>query len=89
MKKKFVEPKMSRIELNLKENIANSVTTDGYCVHGNDFVLFCSVHDTGMNIEELIMAGKSYLLSTCQAAPGLHENGTIVPEEVVMRYIGR
>lgn len=91
MKKVFVEPKMNRIELNLQENIASSVATDGYCVHGNDNIAACSVHETGMNILELVSSGNIHLLATCEVngSSDLHGNETIIPEETVMRYIGR
>lgn len=94
MKKVFVEPKMNRIELNLKENIASSITIQGYCFHGHDMLGQCDVHETGYNIGKLVSyypTDYMYLLASCVAdgSSDLHGNETIIPEETVMRYIGR
>ena len=60
MKKKFIEPEIKRIELNLNENIASSDTrpelvTGGVRVTVEEEGCLESVHGTGIHVDEYLL----------------------------------
>ena len=92
MKKVFVEPEIHRIELNLHENIATSVTNSAD-VYFNSQAWFCPVISIA-TIEELIAANPSGWRQTAAACISYNSDKTTsglrnnrVPlEEVYRRY---
>ena len=90
MKKKFVEPKIKRIELNLNENIANSSQLmASYHVLISDLIS-CTLHNTGEFMMNLMMAGRFDLIETCKVYinPNARIFGALVPEDEARSFMG-
>lgn len=91
MKKAFVEPKIKRIELNLKENIAisNEGTASYHVLVGDMFT--CTLQNTGQYMMDLMMSGKFDLIETCKVYINSNARiyGKLIPEEEVHSLIGR
>ena len=91
MKKKFVEPAMHRIELNLRENIAASAGSDEpeysmgyYFMH----TLFeCKIVTTGKTIFELKETGQQYLADQLCASSNARARIKFYPREEVLPYL--
>ena len=94
MKKVFVEPEMHRIELNLQENIATSITT-------SDFVSFysqayvCTVVTTNKYYDDPTLTFMEVVTKGCTSYSNTYsfrggQNGVDkVPLEEFRRYFGR
>lgn len=78
MKKEFVEPKLKRIELNMKENIASSMQSNmGYYF---TYTLFtCTIVTTGKMVGDV----KEKDAEPCIISPMARIGGVIVPAEEV------
>lgn len=91
MKKAFVEPKIKRIELNLKENIAssNEGAVSYHVLVGDMFT--CTLQNTGEFLMNLLQAGKYDLIETCKVYINANARiyGKLIPEEEVHSLIGR
>lgn len=91
MKKIFVEPRIKRIELNLKENIAssNQGAVSYHVLADNLFT--CTLQNTGELMMDLMNAGRHDLIETCKVY--LNSNariyGKLIPEEEVNSFLGR
>ena len=89
MKKKFVEPQMKRIELNLTENIAAS----GYVYYKvmSGTIMDCILFDTGDYFMNLYMAGRQDLIDTCKLYVITGESRSrsigLIPESEVLKYL--
>ena len=85
MKKVFVEPKIKKIELNMKENIASSVEFSmGYYF---TYSLFsCTIVTTGKKVGEVTEAEAAVCMMNPYAKIG---GGTIVSEKEVRPYFRR
>lgn len=85
MKKEFVEPKVKRIELNMKENIASSVQfTMGYYF---TYTLFqCNIVTTGRPVGSVTEAEAAPCMINPNAKIG---GGTVVSEKEVRPYFKR
>ena len=94
MKKVFVEPEIKRIELNMKENIANSGTGDGQEIFESGLRLYstratmetCLVQDTGkvmhdVTVMEALQAGCLVMINTRSLG------GIVVPLKEVLPYM--
>ena len=88
MKKVFVEPEMKKIELNLNENIATSISNIEF-----GFVFWyewntCVVHDTGVFIFGSVISEEA--LRRCRAEEmdkPVSQDANIVPEAIVRAYV--
>lgn len=91
MKKIFVEPKIKRIELNLKENIAssNQGAVSYHVLVGDLFT--CTLQNTGQFMMQLMLEGKHDLIETCKVYLNANARiyGKLIPEEEVHSLIGR
>lgn len=89
MKKKFVEPQMKRIELNLTENIAASGYVY-YKVMSGD-IITCHLFNTQAFYIDLYMAGRQDLIDTCKLymVEGESKSRSIglIPESEVLKYL--
>ena len=90
MKKLFVEPKIKRIELNMKENIANSQSTGMMGYYFNEDV-FCTIQDTNYNLGHIYMGTiDASEVDGCRiSARAKIGRGTIVPNEQIVPYLRR
>lgn len=91
MKKIFVEPKIQRIDLNLKENIAASGgSTASYHVLV-DSMFTCTLQNTGEYMLNLMMQNKLDLIETCKVYVNSNAKiyGALIPEEEANRFLGR
>ena len=85
MKKVFVEPKMKKIELNLRENIANSGAIIGY--HFLKEMRDCTIQNTNFSIfDDFTNAQVAGCLIYASDASAF---GTVVPEAEVRLYMRR
>ena len=93
MRKVFVEPEVHRIELNLHENIASSITSSGE-VSFNSQAWMCPIVYTSFTLEELIVkyqgqwkyyAGSCISYNPDATTYGLRINSVSI-EEVYRRY---
>ena len=88
MKKVFIEPQIKKIELNLKENIADSsILVDGFRVRHED-MYNCVIVDTGFTIWG-IGGSTQERIEFCRGRgmSGSRSREVIVPEEEVMKYL--
>lgn len=86
MKKVFVEPKMKRIELNLKENIASSVQVSmGYYFLVTLFN--CTIQNTGKKLSDGVTEAEAVAcIINANAKIG---GGIIVPQNEIRPYFRR
>ena len=88
MKKVFVEPKMKRIELNLKENIASSVQMSmGYYFLVSLFT--CVIINTGKKLSEGATEEEAIEKGCLINGNSRIGGGTIVPQNEVRPYFRR
>lgn len=85
MKKEFVEPKVKRIELNMKENIASSLeyTMGYYFTYG---LFDCTIVTTGKKVGNVTQEEAAPCMINPNARIG---GGTIVSEKEVRPYFKR
>lgn len=82
MKKEFVEPKLKRIELNMKENIASSVQVSmGY--YFNVTLFQCTIQSTGKYVGEVTEKDAEVCLVSTRARIG---RGMVIPVDEVRPY---
>lgn len=82
MKKEFVEPKLKRIELNMKENIASSVQISmGY--YFNVSLFRCTIQSTGKFVGDVTEQEAEVCLVSTRSRIG---GGMIIPVDEVRPY---
>lgn len=88
MKKRFVEPAMRRIELNLRENIAASTPTTQLLVDFATQAYLCPVVDSGKFAHEVFDTEEhKALASNCLTYVQNRRLGATVPLEEVLRRV--
>lgn len=85
MKKEFVEPKIKRIELNMKENIASSMEYNmGY--YFTHSLFSCTIVTTGKKVGDVTEEAAK----VCMMNPNVRiGGGTMVSEKEVKLYLKR
>lgn len=84
MKKRFIEPEMQRIELNLRENIATSADNHAYIKLLSSDYAVCTVQNTG----KFIFAGLTEQeVRSCTVYGMARSFGANVPIEELLPYI--
>lgn len=88
MKKLFIEPKMKRIELNIKENIASSGGGQHIvdCVDASDMIN-CFITGTEFKLFTLPQDIAAAILAQCTVYQSASEE-TVVSVDEAMKYMG-